>query len=135
MWQRKEFMLSNLEAGAMNGAFLETWVVAEILKSYWHHGLRAPLTRMNGKNGITAIVWTGKIQRKLHAIQFLRKFRFFPFSNVEFKHFPFFELFLECSHFFHFFRRRLVIFPEVGMRRKGLYFTDLFPFSIKVQFC
>jgi predicted AAA+ superfamily ATPase len=33
----------NLEAGAMNGAFLETWVVTEILKSYWHNGLRAPL--------------------------------------------------------------------------------------------
>lgn len=32
-----------LEAGAMNGAFLETWVVSEIIKSYWHHGQRAPL--------------------------------------------------------------------------------------------
>lgn len=32
-----------LEAGAMSGAILETWVVAEILKSYWHHGRRAPL--------------------------------------------------------------------------------------------
>lgn len=28
-----------LEAGAMSGAILETWVVAEILKSYWHNGL------------------------------------------------------------------------------------------------
>ena len=27
----------------MNGAFLETWVVTEILKSYWHNGRRAPL--------------------------------------------------------------------------------------------
>jgi len=33
----------NLEAGAMNGAFLETWAVTEILKSYWHNGRRAPL--------------------------------------------------------------------------------------------
>lgn len=33
----------NLEAGAMSGAFLETWAVAEILKSYWHNGRRAPL--------------------------------------------------------------------------------------------
>jgi predicted AAA+ superfamily ATPase len=33
----------NLEAGAMNGAILETWVVTEILKSYWHNGRRAPL--------------------------------------------------------------------------------------------
>lgn len=27
-----------LEAGAMSGAVLETWVIAELLKSYWHHG-------------------------------------------------------------------------------------------------
>jgi predicted AAA+ superfamily ATPase len=32
-----------LEAGAMSGAMLETWVVAEILKSYWHNGRRAPI--------------------------------------------------------------------------------------------
>lgn len=32
-----------LEAGAMSGAMLETWVVSEILKSYWHNGLEAPL--------------------------------------------------------------------------------------------
>jgi hypothetical protein len=31
-----------LEAGAMSGPMLETWVVAELLKSYWHHGRRAP---------------------------------------------------------------------------------------------
>jgi hypothetical protein len=31
-----------LEAGAMSGAILETWVVAELLKGYWHNGLRAP---------------------------------------------------------------------------------------------
>lgn len=31
-----------LEAGAMSGAFLETWVLAELLKSWWHNGLRAP---------------------------------------------------------------------------------------------
>lgn len=29
----------SLEAGAMNGAFLETHVFAEILKSYWHNGV------------------------------------------------------------------------------------------------
>lgn len=33
----------NLEAGAMAGAILETWVVAEVLKSYWHNGRRAPV--------------------------------------------------------------------------------------------
>jgi predicted AAA+ superfamily ATPase len=32
-----------LEAGSMSGAMLETWVVAEILKSYWHNGKQAPL--------------------------------------------------------------------------------------------
>lgn len=32
-----------LEAGAMSGAILETWVVAELLKSYLHAGLRPPL--------------------------------------------------------------------------------------------
>jgi hypothetical protein len=31
-----------LEAGAMAGAMLETWVVCELLKSWWHNGLRAP---------------------------------------------------------------------------------------------
>lgn len=33
---------ATLEAGAMSGAILETWVVAELLKSYWHNGRRAP---------------------------------------------------------------------------------------------
>lgn len=32
-----------LEAGAMSGALFETWVVTEILKSYLHNGLQAPL--------------------------------------------------------------------------------------------
>lgn len=32
-----------LEAGAMSGAILETWVVAEILKSWWHNGKRPSL--------------------------------------------------------------------------------------------
>jgi predicted AAA+ superfamily ATPase len=31
-----------LEAGAMSGAIFETWVVAEMLKSYWHNGKQAP---------------------------------------------------------------------------------------------
>lgn len=31
-----------LEAGAMSGAFLETWVVTEILRSWLHNGLRPP---------------------------------------------------------------------------------------------
>jgi predicted AAA+ superfamily ATPase len=31
-----------LEAGAMSGAILETFIFIELLKSYWHHGKRAP---------------------------------------------------------------------------------------------
>ena len=32
-----------LEAGAMSGAILESWVVSEIIKSWWHNGRRAPI--------------------------------------------------------------------------------------------
>ncbi len=31
-----------LEAGAIYGPILETWIVAELLKSYWHNGRRPP---------------------------------------------------------------------------------------------
>lgn len=31
-----------LEAGAMSGAILETWILSELLKGYWHNGLRPP---------------------------------------------------------------------------------------------
>lgn len=31
-----------LEAGAMSGAILETWIMAELLKGWWHTGKRAP---------------------------------------------------------------------------------------------
>ena len=31
-----------LEAGAMSGPILETWIMAELLKSYWHNGHHAP---------------------------------------------------------------------------------------------
>ncbi len=31
-----------LEAGAMSGPILETWILVELLKSYWHNGQRAP---------------------------------------------------------------------------------------------
>lgn len=33
---------ATLEAGAMSGALLETWVVAEMVRSYWHNGKQAP---------------------------------------------------------------------------------------------
>jgi len=32
-----------LETGAMSGAFFETFVVSEVLKSYLHNGKRAPI--------------------------------------------------------------------------------------------
>ncbi len=32
---------ASLEAGSMSGAILETWLVVEILKSYWHNGREA----------------------------------------------------------------------------------------------
>jgi predicted AAA+ superfamily ATPase len=32
-----------LEAGAMSGAIFETWVISEIIKSYWHAGKPAPI--------------------------------------------------------------------------------------------
>jgi uncharacterized protein len=32
-----------LEAGAMSGAILESWVVSEIIKSWWHNGKRATI--------------------------------------------------------------------------------------------
>lgn len=41
---------TTLEAGAMSGAFFETWVVGEILKSWWHHGRQAPLHYFRDKD-------------------------------------------------------------------------------------
>jgi len=34
---------ATLESGAMSGAFFETWVVSEVLKSWWHRGRPAPV--------------------------------------------------------------------------------------------
>jgi len=34
---------ASLQAGSLSGAILETWVVSEIIKSYWHNGKEAPL--------------------------------------------------------------------------------------------
>ena len=34
---------ATLEAGAMSGPIFETWVIGEILKSWWHNGKLAPL--------------------------------------------------------------------------------------------
>ncbi|MBP7868045.1 MAG: DUF4143 domain-containing protein [Acidobacteria bacterium] len=40
-----------LEAGAMTGAIFESWVFAEILKSYLHNGKRAPLFHFRNRDG------------------------------------------------------------------------------------
>lgn len=40
-----------LEAGAMSGAMLETWVLAELLKGYWHNGLEAPFFYYRDRDG------------------------------------------------------------------------------------
>lgn len=42
-WLTEWSSASTLEAGAMSGAFLETWVVSEVIKSWWHNGKRAPI--------------------------------------------------------------------------------------------
>jgi len=39
-----------LESGAMSGALLETYVVSEIIKSYWHNGMRPWLSFYRDKN-------------------------------------------------------------------------------------
>ncbi len=40
-----------LEAGAMSGAILETWVLSEILKSYWHRAQQAYFYSFRDKDG------------------------------------------------------------------------------------
>jgi predicted AAA+ superfamily ATPase len=40
----------NLEAGAMSGAIMETWVVTELLKSYLHNGLVPPFYYFRDKD-------------------------------------------------------------------------------------
>lgn len=41
-----------LEKGAMAGAMLETWVISELLKSFWHNGRRAPMYYLRDKDGV-----------------------------------------------------------------------------------
>ncbi len=40
-----------LEAGAMSGAILETWIISELLKGYWHNGRSAPFYYYRDKDG------------------------------------------------------------------------------------
>lgn len=42
-WLTEWSSAATLEVGAMSGAMLETWVVSEVIKSYWHNGKRAPI--------------------------------------------------------------------------------------------
>lgn len=39
-----------LERGALSGAILETWIITELLKSYWHAGRHAPFTFYRDKD-------------------------------------------------------------------------------------
>ena len=41
-----------LESGAMAGAFLETWVAVELLKSWWHAGQEPPLYVWRDRDGV-----------------------------------------------------------------------------------
>jgi len=50
-WLTEWTSAATLEAGAMSGAILETWIVTEIIKSWWHNGLRAPIHYYRDKDG------------------------------------------------------------------------------------
>ncbi len=41
-----------LESGAMSGPILETWIISELLKSYWHNGRHAPFYFYRDNNRI-----------------------------------------------------------------------------------
>jgi uncharacterized protein len=41
-----------LESGAMAGAFLETWVASELLKSWWHTGQEPPIFVWRDRDGV-----------------------------------------------------------------------------------
>ncbi|MBN1981466.1 MAG: ATP-binding protein [Chitinivibrionales bacterium] len=49
-WLTEWSSAATIEAGAMSGAFLESWIVGEILKSFWHNGLQAPLSYYRDKD-------------------------------------------------------------------------------------
>lgn len=60
-----------LEAGAMSGAILETWMFAEILKSYWHHGQEAHLWfyRDRDQREVDLLI---QRDHRLHPVEFKR---------------------------------------------------------------
>ena len=51
----------SLEAGAMSGAILETYLFTEILKSYWHNGVEPNFYyyRDTDQNEIDLVIETG----------------------------------------------------------------------------
>lgn len=62
------FDARSLEASAMSGNLLETWVISEIIKSYWHNGKKAPIYfyRDKDKKEIDLII---NINNKLFPIE------------------------------------------------------------------
>lgn len=60
---------ASMEAGSMSGALLETWLVAEILKGYWHNGLEAPIYfyRDTDQREVDLVIETGDT---LHPVEF-----------------------------------------------------------------
>ncbi|NUQ70540.1 MAG: ATP-binding protein [Chthonomonadales bacterium] len=42
----------SLEAGAMSGPILETWVVGELLKTWWHNGPNPPVWHVRDRGGL-----------------------------------------------------------------------------------
>ena len=57
-----------LESGAMSGAFLETWVASELLKSWWHAGQEPPLYVWRDRDGAEIDLVIAKDGR-LHPIE------------------------------------------------------------------
>jgi hypothetical protein len=58
----------SMEAGAMSGSLFETYVVGEILKSWWHNGRTAPLYFYRDRDGREADLLIDQDQR-LHPIE------------------------------------------------------------------
>ncbi|MEZ5615821.1 MAG: DUF4143 domain-containing protein, partial [Rhodocyclaceae bacterium] len=60
---------ASMEAGSMSGALIETWLVAEILKGYWHNGLEAPIYfyRDTDQREVDLVIETGDT---LHPVEF-----------------------------------------------------------------
>lgn len=63
-WLTSWSSAATLEAGAMSGAILETWVVSELVRGWWHQGREAPLSfyRDKDQKEIDVLIhWDGKL--------------------------------------------------------------------------